>query len=96
VAIDRLRAEGFASAELASESLVGAKAHFEPAKEKGAATPAVEGVLRFVSPEIDPVSRQVRVWAEIDNHDLRMRPGQQGRMTLPAREEPANHANGRE
>jgi macrolide-specific efflux system membrane fusion protein len=86
VAIDRLRAEGFASAELASESLVGAKVHFEPAKENGAAPPAVEGVLRFVSPEIDPVSRQVRVWAEIDNHDLRMRPGQQGRMTLPGRE----------
>jgi macrolide-specific efflux system membrane fusion protein len=53
----------------------------------------VEGALRFVSPEIDPVTHQVRVWAEIDNRQLRLRPGQQGQLLIPIEIElPANHA----
>ena len=27
----------------------------------------LEGTLKFISPETDPVTGQVRVWAEIDN-----------------------------
>jgi macrolide-specific efflux system membrane fusion protein len=85
VAIDRLRAEGFAPADAASGQLVGAKVRFTLVAEPGAAPPfsgGVEGVLRFVSPEVDPVSRQVRVWAEIDNRELKLRPGQQGQLIL--------------
>jgi RND family efflux transporter MFP subunit len=85
VAIDRLRAEGFAPASWASGQLVGAKVRFTLVTEPGEAPPfsgGVEGVLRFVSPEVDPVSRQVRVWAEIDNRDLKLRPGQQGQLIL--------------
>jgi macrolide-specific efflux system membrane fusion protein len=83
VAIDRLRAEGFAPAELADAGAIGAKAWFtlEAGRERGSPEP-VEGVLRFVSPEVDPVTRQVRIWAEIDNQTLRLRPGQQGRIEL--------------
>ena len=89
VAIDSLRAEGFAPADAVTAARVGAKVRFLPAAAlTGAAAgpPAapMEGVLRFVSPEIDPVSRQVRVWAEIANPDRRLRPGQQGRLELPA------------
>jgi multidrug efflux pump subunit AcrA (membrane-fusion protein) len=85
VAIDRLRAEGFAPAAWASSPLVGAKVRFTLVAEPGEAPPfsgGVEGVLRFVSPEIDPVSRQVRIWAEIDNRKLQLRPGQQGQLVL--------------
>jgi macrolide-specific efflux system membrane fusion protein len=83
VAIDRLRAEGFAPAELADAGAIGAKAWFtlEAGSERGSPEP-VEGVLRFVSPEVDPVTRQVRIWAEIDNQTRRLRPGQQGRIEL--------------
>jgi macrolide-specific efflux system membrane fusion protein len=40
------------------------------------------GKIVFVSPEIDPVTGQVRVWAEIDNRDLQLRPGLQGSMVI--------------
>jgi len=85
VAIDKLRAEGFAPATAASGSLVGAKVKFVVANDTGAepSSSPVDGVLRFISPEIDPVSRQVRVWAEIDNQGLLLRPGQQGRLIVP-------------
>jgi macrolide-specific efflux system membrane fusion protein len=85
VAIDKLRAEGFAPATAASGNLVGAKVQFSLSHDAGDASTSipVEGVLRFISPEVDPVSRQVRVWAEIDNKGLRLRPGQQGRLVFP-------------
>ncbi len=85
VAIDKLRAEGFAPAAAANGKLLGAKVQFVVADEPGAGSAAapVEGVLRFISPEIDPVSRQVRVWAEIENKGLQLRPGQQGRLSIP-------------
>jgi macrolide-specific efflux system membrane fusion protein len=84
VAIDKLRAEGFAPAA-ANEKLLGAKVQFVLVDERGAASklPPVEGILRFISPEIDPVSRQVRVWAEIENKGMTLRPGQQGQLVIP-------------
>jgi macrolide-specific efflux system membrane fusion protein len=97
VAIDRLRAEGFASASSVSDQLIGGKVRFTLSAEDGSsgAAPPVEGVLRFISPEIDPVAHQVRVWAEIDNRELRLRPGQQGQLLIPieAANLPANRAN---
>jgi macrolide-specific efflux system membrane fusion protein len=85
VAIDKLRAEGFAPAAAANEKLLGSKIQFVVAEDADAASKAapVEGVLRFISPEIDPVSRQVRVWAEIENKALQLRPGQQGQLIIP-------------
>jgi macrolide-specific efflux system membrane fusion protein len=88
VAIDRLRAEGFAPAA-AAESLLGASVRFAVRRDPVAAeedahgaAAAYEGRIGFVSPEIDPVTRQVRVWAEIDNADHRLRPGQQGKLQV--------------
>jgi multidrug efflux pump subunit AcrA (membrane-fusion protein) len=80
VSVHVLRAEGFAPA---GEDAVrkGATVRIDIEGAGGEAT-YVEGVLAFVSPEIDPVSRQVRVWAAIDNRDRRLQPGQQGRMTI--------------
>jgi macrolide-specific efflux system membrane fusion protein len=87
VAVQKLRAEGFAPAEVADGTLLGAKVRFSLANDGNPAGPTiVEGVLRFISPEIDPVSKQVRIWAEIDNHDLKLRPGQQGQLLLPSKE----------
>ncbi len=82
VATDRLRAEGFLPAELASVRLEGREVQFQV--ESDAQKVPVIGVLRFVSPELDAVTRQVRVWAEIPNADNRLRPGQQGAMEIGA------------
>ena len=42
----------------------------------------IAGKIVFVSPEIDPVNGQVRVWAEIDNTDFKLRPGLHGSMVI--------------
>lgn len=89
VAVDRLRAEGFAPATAISSKQLGSRMKFMPAEDNSAEAelPAVEGTLKFISPETDPVTGQVRIWAEIDNREGRLRPGQQGRMTLLRGEE---------
>lgn len=80
VAVETLRAEGFAPAGRSAIVRVGATVRIDlEGDDEGA---SVEGQLAFVSPEVDPVSRQVRVWAAIDNRDRRLQPGQQGRMTI--------------
>lgn len=86
IAIDRLRAEGFAPADRIASDDVGRRVRFivsgDGADDTAANNVAAEGVLRFVSPEMDPVSRQVRIWAEVDNTAHRLRPGAQGRMVV--------------
>jgi RND family efflux transporter MFP subunit len=80
VNVDKLKAEGFISAEDATGKVVGRsiKLVVEPGGERN----TFGGKIVFVSPEIDPITRQVRVWAEIDNRDGRLRPGQSARMVL--------------
>ena len=84
VAVDRLRAEGFAPASILGGTAIGDRVTFVVSEADEAAPFAggVEGTLKFISPEIDPVSGQVRVWAEIDNSQGQLRPGQKGRLVL--------------
>lgn len=79
VAVDRLRAEGFAPAAAIAGKPLGSRVNFVPAE---ANPEPIEGTLKFISPETDPVTGQVRVWAEIDNSAGQLRPGQQGQMVL--------------
>ena len=46
----------------------------------------LEGKISFVSDEVDPVNQQVRVWAEIDNSRLELRPGDRGRLSIENRQ----------
>lgn len=78
IAVRQLRAEGFADAAALPVDGAGGGVQFR-LPDNGMAHP---GTLRFVSPEIDAVTRQVRVWAEIDNSQLKLRPGQQGRLEV--------------
>ena len=80
VAVDKLRAEGFLPMEQASAELVGKRVTF--VSTVGQQSVQATGELRFVCPEMDPVTRQVRVWAALDNTDGAFRPGQQGTMTI--------------
>ena len=80
VAVDQLRAEGFLSGDLASAELVGKPVTLRVTS--GKKTIEATGTLRFVSPELEPVSRQVRVWAEIPNADGVLRPGQRGALEI--------------
>ena len=76
VAVDKLRAEGFLPADQASADLVGKYVILNVMLSDNLEYQA-SGILRFVSPEMDPITRQVRVWAEIPNNGGKLRPGQQ-------------------
>jgi macrolide-specific efflux system membrane fusion protein len=43
------------------------------------------GTIVFVSPEVDPITGQVRVWAQIDNRQGRLRPGEPASMVIEAK-----------
>jgi macrolide-specific efflux system membrane fusion protein len=78
--VDRLKAEGFvpAAGTVADLSGKSVSLEVEGQTEKG----PVRGTVLFVSPEVDPINGQVRVWAEIDNREGRLRPGQPARMMI--------------
>lgn len=86
VRLDRLKVEGFVDSRQVIGSLRGAAVRVlvQPADEEKSVV--VKGRIVFISPEIDPVNGQVRVWAEVENPDLSLRPGLPAEMVI----EPAN------
>jgi RND family efflux transporter MFP subunit len=83
VSVDRLKAEGFLPAAEVRDNL-----HEAPARLTvdlvGQPGAIFDGKVVFVSPEIDPITGQVRVWAEVDNRAGRLHPGQSVKMTIGA------------
>ena len=84
VRMDRLRAEGFLAARHARLDLVGSKVKLVVAGSEGREQ-EFAGEIVFVSPEIDPLNSQVRVWAEVENTDLKLRPGMQATILVQPR-----------
>ncbi len=79
--LDRLRAEGFVSAKQLDASAVGRPVTVTvdlPGRPKA----QFPGKLVFVSPEVNPVNGQIRVWAELENDELLLRPGVAAEMTI--------------
>ncbi|MGE5193156.1 MAG: HlyD family efflux transporter periplasmic adaptor subunit [Deltaproteobacteria bacterium] len=79
--VDRLRVEGFVFAKNLNGDLVGRRVTLEVDLPGKQAT-RFEGAVVFVSPEVNPVNGQVRVWAEVDNPKLLLRPGLRGSLTI--------------
>jgi macrolide-specific efflux system membrane fusion protein len=77
IRLDRLRVEGFLDAAAARPPLEGRAVTLT--LDTGA---TYSGKLIFVSPEIDPINRQVRVLAEIDNPNVALQPGLRGTLTI--------------
>lgn len=81
VRMDHLRAEGFVSVNDIQHIASGARVRLlVPFGEQQPAS--FSGEVVFLSPEVDAVNSQIRVWAEIDNRDLRLRPGMRAAMTI--------------
>jgi len=79
--VDRLRVECFMQSKKATGDLVGRRVTL--AVDLGGKTAvAFEGSVVFVSPEVNPVNGQVRVWAEVENTKLELRPGLRGNLTI--------------
>ncbi len=84
VRIDRLRAEGFADARVMNRQLAGRPVTLR-VEQPGEQPLSFTGKLVFVSPEVNRFNGQVRIWAEIENPQLTLRPGLTAAMSvLPA------------
>lgn len=75
---DRIRVEGFVST---SEHLVriGDQVRVSLADS---GMEKISGEITFVDPEIDTITKQYKVWAEIKNKDLGLRPGMRPGMVI--------------
>jgi RND family efflux transporter MFP subunit len=81
VRLDRLRVEAFVPARDFSAGLAGTGVTlFVELTGKGRT--GFEGAVVFVSPEVNSVNGQVRLWAEVENKGLLLRPGQSGRLII--------------
>lgn len=81
IRLDRLRVEGFLNSRTAQRELEGSSVRLS-VEMRGRSTSQYEGKLVFVSPEVDPVNDQVRVFADIENPDLTLRPGLRGTLRI--------------
>jgi multidrug efflux pump subunit AcrA (membrane-fusion protein) len=93
VRLDRLKVEGFVESRQITSSLRGAAVRVlvQPSDEEKPIV--VRGKIVFVSPEIDPVNGQVRVWAEVENPDLSLRPGLQAEMVIDSANRTATNSS---
>jgi len=78
---DRLRATGFVRIDQLTLPLEGRPASLM-VELPGAKMAAFTGRVTFVSPEANPINRQVRLIAEFDNRDGRLRAGLPAKMTI--------------
>ncbi|MEQ1827544.1 MAG: HlyD family efflux transporter periplasmic adaptor subunit [Pirellula sp.] len=73
VQIDKLRVEGFLNALDVSPDMIGAKARL--IFEDSSSSFETGAELVFISPDVNPLNSQVRVYLEVDNSNRRLRPG---------------------
>ena len=85
VRLDRLRVEAFVPARDYAAHLQGRQVTIIVDVPR---TGPVQfaGTVVFVSPEVNPVNGQVRLWAEVDNRDLTLRPGQAATVVIDSDE----------
>lgn len=81
IVMSSLRAEGFVDSKLVSSRTIGTRVQFFH-KDGNGKERSFEGVIKFVSDEIDPVNQQKRVWAEIQNAEYQLQAGDRGRMLI--------------
>ncbi len=80
-----LRAEGFVKADDLEQELQDRPVTLQ-VKLPGGAVAKFPGRVVFIDPEIDAVNAQVRVWAEVKNDDLKLRPGMRADMYVDVAE----------
>ena len=87
VSTTRLKAEGFVSDEQTGELNLNAPVRLTSDRKENVSGPSTTatGAIAFISPEVDPITGQVRVWAEVDNRAGKLRPGQRVRMWITDR-----------
>jgi multidrug efflux pump subunit AcrA (membrane-fusion protein) len=86
IRLNRLRAEGFLPLAKASPALVDRPALIEVGGGDGP-TVTRRGRITFVSPDVDPINQEVRIWAEFENPDGTLLPGLRATIRIAVGEE---------
>ena len=81
VRTDRLRVEAYVSVEYLAAPLEGREVTLILPGTRGKEV-TMRGEVRFVSPEVDPVNRQVRLLAEFSNTGQQLRPGLSAKLLI--------------
>jgi macrolide-specific efflux system membrane fusion protein len=82
---DKLRVEAFVDGQRYGANLLDCPVTLSTYLPPGDRQAKFEGRIVFVSPEVQPVNGQVRVWAEVENRDLQLRPGTRGTLEIKVR-----------
>jgi len=80
--LDRLRAEGLINASLLLERNLKNRPVVLVVNPGTSLEQRFQGKVSFVSPEINPVNNQTRVWADIENPDLKLKPGMRASLII--------------
>ena len=80
--IDRLRVQGFLNAQQFGDEVLGCPVTLKVTLPNRAEPELFRGSVIFVSPEVEPLSGQFRIWAEVDNKNLLLKPGLSGSLTI--------------
>jgi macrolide-specific efflux system membrane fusion protein len=81
VRLDQLRIEGYLDGRFYSRDLQGRKVTLTVNVPRQGRQ-QFHGKVTFVSPEIEPVTNQFRIWAEVENKDLLLSPGLSGVLEI--------------
>ncbi|TWT87958.1 HlyD family secretion protein [Neorhodopirellula pilleata] len=81
ISLTRLRVEGFAPAATSDRLRDEPTVRIAVDMPDGSSV-QIKGQSRFVSPEVDPVTGEVRFWIEFDNPGERVRPGYRAKLIM--------------
>ncbi|TWT59777.1 efflux RND transporter periplasmic adaptor subunit [Rubinisphaera italica] len=85
IRMDRLRIEVTLDGQKYGPELQGREVEFEVALPPGDRIEKFQGLVTYVSPEVQPINGTIRVWAEVENPDRLLRPGVHGKLTIRPR-----------
>ncbi|MCA9103852.1 MAG: HlyD family efflux transporter periplasmic adaptor subunit [Planctomycetales bacterium] len=83
IRLDVVRAEIYVNAAFARSLTPQQQVVFRPSDARNEPI-ELTGKIVFIDPEVQPVRNLVRVWAELDNRELRVKPGEVGTLHFDA------------